>query len=437
MKKTFTMMAAMALCASANAQSLRFIELDGQVGVTVPGLMVESISPNGKYVCGTLQYGMGYFVGNVETDPFDIIWAPTEDDYGAELRHINNAGVAIGYDGPGITMNMEGVKTELQVPSSSYQYVLGEDISDDGSVMVGSLCDGSFITFPAYSRDGGTWTLLPIPPEEDRGMWVHHGFTAKFVSGDGKVILGGFADLGPAILWVMDENGEYKMDPLCMKYATMELDQPDAEFGFFRASGVSPNGRYVLITASLNDGRGGFVPVVYDVETQEITQYDEIYTLQGYEIGLTPTAIADDGTFIGVVGAPELNLGGFIMKAGEYESELLAEAYPEFAADFGIMDMLTYHVPTGISADGRYIVGAAWYSPEFKNPDADQSKIESYFTSYILDRGDISGVKGVETEATASASAEYYTLDGVKVTDPRGGIFIRVKDGKASKVAIR
>lgn len=34
-------------------------------------------------------------------------------------------------------------------------------------------------------------------------------------------------------------------------------------------------------------------------------------------------------------------------------------------------------------------------------------------------------------------SVEYFNLNGVRVANPRGGIFIRVQDGKASKVAVR
>lgn len=436
MKKTFIFFTAMAMAVGVSAQSLRFIQLEGQVGMSVPGLMVESISPDGKYFCGTLQYGMGYFIGNAQSDPFDILWNISEDDFGAELRHVSNTGVAIGYDGPGITFDMEDVKTELDPPSDSYEYVLGEAISSDGSLLVGSLCS-SFFTEPAYSVDYGEWNFLPIPSDEERGIWANHGVTAKFVSGDGKVILGGMGPLGPAILWIMDENGEYQIVPLYSEYTAMQRDEDPKEFSVFRPAGLSPNGRYVLITASYSDGIGGFVPVVLDLETNELTPYDEVKVVEGYVIGLTPTAIADDGTFIGIVGVPGLNLGGFIMKAGEYESELLADAYPQFAEDFALMDMLSDHTPTGISADGRYIVGAAWFSEEFKNPDVEPSKVEPYYTSYLLDRGESADVKGLQTESVASSSAEYYTLDGVRISDPRGGIFIRLQDGKATKVAIK
>jgi hypothetical protein len=47
-----------------------------------------------------------------------------------------------------------------------------------------------------------------------------------------------------------------------------------------------------------------------------------------------------------------------------------------------------------------------------------------------------SGVENFETE-DANAPVEYYNLQGVKVTNPSNGIFIKVQGNKASKVLVK
>lgn len=51
--------------------------------------------------------------------------------------------------------------------------------------------------------------------------------------------------------------------------------------------------------------------------------------------------------------------------------------------------------------------------------------------TFVLDLGGTNGVSGIEAE---NGSVEYYNLQGVRVANPERGIFIRVENGKASKV---
>ena len=46
-----------------------------------------------------------------------------------------------------------------------------------------------------------------------------------------------------------------------------------------------------------------------------------------------------------------------------------------------------------------------------------------------------SAVESVNVENNAAAA--YYTLQGVRVANPENGLFIVVKDGKASKVLVK
>ena len=45
------------------------------------------------------------------------------------------------------------------------------------------------------------------------------------------------------------------------------------------------------------------------------------------------------------------------------------------------------------------------------------------------------GVEGVTVENNSAAA--YYTIEGVRVANPENGLYIVVKDGKASKVLVK
>lgn len=55
---------------------------------------------------------------------------------------------------------------------------------------------------------------------------------------------------------------------------------------------------------------------------------------------------------------------------------------------------------------------------------------------YIGSEGTLTGVEGISTEADADAPAEYFDLQGRKVANPQGGIFIRRQGMKVTKVAL-
>ena len=212
MKKLFTLALSLALCASVYADSTKMLTLGmGTPSFDEPQLMGLGISPNGKYVCGSIEGGAGYFILNWENNDFSF--DVTDDDEGAELRHVDNNGLAIGYNGPGVTYSIDGVETVIPTPEGDYKYVLGEDLTVDGSMMVGSLVGASFNTKAAYCKDGGEWIELPFPTAEQLcGLDVREVSTAKFVSGDGKVILGALGGIVLPVIWVLNDKGEYEVD---------------------------------------------------------------------------------------------------------------------------------------------------------------------------------------------------------------------------------
>lgn len=435
MKKVFTLFLGFAVCSSLQAQTIKTLSLGmGTPGVDEPQLMGLSISPNGKYACGALESGAGYFVADLENDlvKFEI----ATDDEGAELRHVDNNGLAIGYNGPGVTYSIEGIETVLAAPSDEYKYVLGEAISNDGSIRTGSLVAKGYHTQAAYSKDGGAWTILPEADEALLGDYAAQGSSAKYISGDGKVILGYIGSFGPATLWIENENGEYVIDPIFSKYIIMndeDLSNGEKVLYDMQPMGISNNGKYALCQGIIRtEGQALSVPVVYDVEAQKLTIYSEPQNIDPDGYGLLPTAIANDGTFVGIIGTQPLymSVGSFIWIAGDSQASTLCQEYPVYEEMFGFADSYGFCLPTGISADGRYILGYGFNWTDMEDPEA-----PAYFTTYIIDTtGEPTGVDTIEKTENLTVD-HIYSIDGKRIERMVKGInIVRMSDGSVRKV---
>lgn len=428
MKKQLIISTALLLALSAGAQSFRFLTLGtDQPGLTEPGTMGMGISPDGRYVCGPLEMGIGWFIGDLETDTF--IFEGAADEEGADLRAIDNNGTAIGFDGPGVTINIDGIRTELKAPAS-YKYIVGEDITNDGSILVGEFVGAGYKSYGAYCENGGEWKLLPEVDAELLGVFANRGSHAKHISGDGRVIAGIAGNaFGPATLWIRNDRGEYEPDPIFVDYCNVVTGDNKPYAGFFIA-GLSNNGKYVLIQGRPNNDPERSVPIVYNTETKEMTVYDE--PQENFEeggFGISPMAIADNGLFVGVIGQVSINLGGFIMFPGETQAQSLADAYPEYSQYFMNMDVYGYHCPMSLTADGSYLLGYGYYSP-----DPYDDTIMPYFATYLLGTGYGSNVDKVSAEAKSGA-AEYFTIDGLRHNSLSKGMnIVRTSDGKTRKI---
>lgn len=435
MKKLFTLTLGVALCATVNAESVKILGLGGIPGWDEPQFMGLGISADGKYVCGSIEMGDGFFVADIQNDVYQF--EPTDDPEGAELRHVDNNGLAIGYNGPGVTYNINGEQTVLVAPDGDYKYVLGEDISNDGSIMVGSAVAKGYATYAAFSKDGGQWQLLPEGTEEQLGEYAGEGSSAKYVSGDGKVILGCIGNFGPGVIWEMNDEGEYVLDPIYTKYVILseeDLENPDKKLYDLFAMGLSNNGKYALFRGLVmsNDGERQFVPVVYNTEEKSLLIYDDPQEIDMMGMGLTPSAIDDNGTIVGIIGMPLTgSAGSFVLKAGESQAEPMAEVYPEFGALFGFADMIGYCQPTGMSADGRYIVGYGFYCEDFEDDEA-----PAYFVTYVIDtQNPGTGVQIVDKEAVEATPEAIYSIDGKRLDNMVKGLnIIRMSDGSVRKI---
>jgi hypothetical protein len=86
-------------------------------------------------------------------------------------------------------------------------------------------------------------------------------------------------------------------------------------------------------------------------------------------------------------------------------------------------------------------VEAGDYTVEFAHPDYQGAQpievtVEAAKTSYpTAFLKNTSGVEGIEADDTTPAI--YYNLQGIKVENPQGGVFIKVQGEKASKLYVK
>lgn len=440
MKKFFTLSVAFAICASISAESVKIFRIseDGIPGTTEPELYGLAISPNGNFFCGVLTEGAGIFIGDSRSG--EIKYKVFESEQGGELRAIDNNGVAIGFENYGITYSFASNDLfEIETPDTVKTF-LGEGLTADGGFIVGSFSSTSFSTIAACKKIEGDWNILPLPTDEQLGNYagkVRMESSAKRVSADGKYILGNIGGFSVPILWVRNDNGEYEVDFFPQRFVKLEeKDIPDESKPLYAISGMygssmSDNGRYVTMLALMKDADDYDinVPVVYDTHTKEIKIYNEIQEIDGNGYGLYPTAIANDGTFIGTVGMPiHGSAGSFIMKAGSTTAESFLEAFPEFYEKLGETDMFGFNVPTGISADGSKILGYTFYADDFYSTEGD-----AYYETYMIDLSTDNAVGEIPSAPVSSESI--YSIDGRRLKSLTKGInIVRNPDGTTTKI---
>lgn len=424
LKKTQKVLALAAmLCASvgAGAESVTMLTFGiGAPAIEEPQMMGLAMSRNGNYVCGSIENGAGYFVADLTSKSAQFV--VSEDDLGAELRGISDTGKAVGYNGPGIIYSLaDGEQAITNFPEGNKR-VIGEGITCDNSLIVGSLVGAGYITHAAISENGAEWTKLPMPSDEEIGGFAGKGSSAKFVSGDGSIIAGHIGSFGPLVVWRRDASGVYTVDPVYKRFVGTN------SISSMLAMGVSANGKYVLCRTLLEEGDSERQTVgVYNTETDQFNVYSEPQQIDEYCVGLMPSGIANDGTVIGIVGQPLYGSSGtFIIQPGETQAKKLIEVFPEFAKVFGPSDSVGYNVPTGISADGKRISGYAFYSEDFSNEES-----IAYFTTYVIDSG---ASNLVETIAMPRASM-IFDINGRRLKEAAPGLNIVVdENGRASKV---
>lgn len=455
MKKIFTLCCFFA-ATCANAQTMTtFVTED-----IMNGYQLQDISNNGKYI-GGVTLGNEMFVMDVETKKVQV--AEMLDDWGGEVRGMSNTGIGAGFNGPVATLSMDGECKIIEEATDEF-YGMGEDITDDGRIIVGALVNqqygDSWQKKPCIWVDG-VRTMLPEPTGDDV-YFNCSGAVAKHVSADGSVILGYLIDdmsTFPAVLWIKDGD-TYKLDPIYKgrfnpiewsdeKQAHVTLtDDPYVAFQF---GAVSANGKYVAVGVSEYlgmefDEEWGMTFInqterrigVYDVENKTLN----IFTVDGNhnidaETSMSPSAISNDGTVVGYTG--EGGFGeprcGFILKAGETQPRLLADVF-DGIGQLAIYDANAMNVVTSITGDGRYIAGFGYQLGE-EEIDGEVWPI-NFVEAYVLDTqaNGGAGIRGVMENVTETS--EYFTVDGRRVDAPVKGLnIIRTSNGETKKVMVK
>ena len=373
----------------------------------------EAISPNGKWVTG------GQYTWNVETD---ALITNEEDTF--SLKNVNDNGTAVGNaENYAFSMDAEG---SISYINGLEQYSLAKGISADGSLIVGSTFDKSWITNACYWMNGQLHPLT-IPEEiEDVDLNGILGWRAIGVSEDGSVIAGNLMsgmDAGGVVVWQRNAEGEYEFKSMfdgLMEYGWEEVKP----YIMMSAECISPNGKWIGLHLQMNDwddwtlytGR-------LNVETGEMVKAEGFgdESIGSY----FPSAISNDGTIIGFTEVKESSMFGrqsVIWPADSDNLQYLTEYYNE---DADVMELAEGEamVATGISADNSKVSGFAI--------------LDGVTTPFVIDRTISTAVETVSSE-NINSSKVVYDLQGNRVNGQlKSGLYIIVENGQSQKVMIK
>lgn len=444
MKKTLLSIAA--ITASLNAAV-------AQNGITeLPdadhnGLMITVMSPNGKYVAGSNSSTYGGFIFNLENDQmvnFDVNAAEDENvDVDLQIKAIANSGLAVGWNGPASTFDFSTQKCTTYGATDQYLF---NGISPSGGYIVGARYDGDQPEGTPCVFQNGSPLDLPLPSNSFLG-YESAGAAALSVADNGTVS-GYFVDdmaTRPATTWaLLNDGATFFPYPISRPYfaPTAESSKPYAMFSCDQTT-MSPNGKWLVINYEKYVGDNGSVigTARYNLQTDEVEFFspdeeDERFAEVGTEV--YGFSIADDGTVVGFYGGAYGPRVGFLWKAGETDIQRLATAFPG-ATRLADYDEGYFNTPSAISADGRYIAGFAYISPEDQDED-------EYYLSWVLDTQDpdaagsstaVAPIVVKDKDKVAKIKA-LYSLDGARRSSLSKGInILRMSDGKSLKKLVK
>lgn len=443
MKKTLLSIAA--ILATANAAL-------AQNGITeLPdadhnGLMITVMSPDGKFVAGSNSSTYGGFIFNLENDQmvnFDVNPAEDENvDVDLQIKAIANSGLAVGWNGPAATFDFSTQKCTTFGATDQYLF---NGISPSANYIVGARYDGDLTEGTPCVFQNGTPVDLPLPSNSFLG-YESAGAAALSVADNGTVS-GYFVDdmaTRPATTWALLNDGTtFFPYPVSRPYfaPTAESSKPYAMFSCDQTT-MSPNGKWLVINYEKYVGDGSVIGTArYNLQTDEVEFFtpdeeDERFAEVGAEV--YGFGIADDGTVVGFYGGAYGPRVGFLWKAGETDIQRLATAFPG-ATRLADYDEGYFNTPSAISADGRYIAGFAYISPEDQDED-------EYYLSWVLDTQDpdaagsstaVAPIVVKDKDKVAKIKA-LYSVDGARRSSLSKGInILRMSDGKSLKKLVK
>lgn len=318
-------------------------------------------------------------------------------------------------------------------------------ISPSGGYIVGARYDGAQTEGTPCIFHDGTPRDLPFPSNSFLG-YESAGAAALSVA-DNATISGYFVDdmaTRPATTWALLNDGStFFPYPVSRPYfaATAQSAKPYAMFSCDQTT-MSPNGKWLIINYEKFLGDNGSLKSTarYNLQTDEVEFFtpndDERFAEVGAEV--YGFGVADDGTVVGFYGGAYGPRVGFIWKAGESDIQRLATAFPG-ATRLADYDEGYFNTPCAISADGRYIAGFAYISPEDQDED-------EYYLSWVLDTQDpdaagsataVAPIVVKDKDKVAKIKA-LYSLDGARRNTLSKGInILRMSDGKSLKKLVK
>lgn len=427
------MATASAACAQEPARITVLDNITGEDGATYQPC-VQAVSPNHRYVAGpaynieTGAYGM--FVYDIETDNYAV--EAELDDFGADIREVNNDGVATGYNEQACFFKIDGTVDYFYAEEE--MSTIARDASDDLSVAVGCyyLTTG-YLTTACVWKDGKRMDL-PVPTDEELGFETN-GSSAFYTNSDGSVIVGYVVDnfsTNPLIVWRLQDDGTYVCDPVCTRYFSPDGDVEGRPYMVFAPQGLSRNGRYVSLGLAVSDP-DIMITEQYlgrlDLESGDL----ETYRADGsgefeQNTEFVPTQVSDNGTVIGYTSmgwGPMSQRNAIIWQKGKTPTKL-ATLLPDIT-EIAAYDNVGMNTAIDITPDGRYIAGFAMD--------------ENYaYNGYVIDIGsEAAGVKAVKVaDGEAAVEVARYGINGTRLAAPVKGVnIVKMSDGTVKKVIVK
>ncbi len=430
-------------------------------GASTTGNIANCITPDGKYICGSLD------------GVYDVpcVWTRNADGtYGQPevLPHPDK-------DFAGLTP----------------QYVLANYISNDGTIVCGQMTDNSgFMHMPVVFRKDaeGNWSYeilgykdlfhadeldLPEFPgdEEPEGRPEVEDYMDADKRAEYEAALAEWkqtyeGDYPNAADYMTEEQiAKYNADSDAYNelllaweekyYAWLDAYQMycvSAPYLEMNAYHCSPNGRYYAatqVTYIESDFSWFPIPVpntlLFDTTTGE-------YRTIGVDQAIMVNQVTDEGMILGSTPMDDYTRQAYICLPGADKYITLEEYYKVGSPELStwITENLTFTLPTytedenGNLIEGtekKILTGTPCASHDFSLIAGwlfniwDETDL-NYFYSIIYKAGKTDGVEGIEADTAIDGEATYYNLQGIKVANPENGIFIKVQGNKTSKVVL-
>ncbi len=438
MKKVITLLLAVSLVTMSYAQTAYGFQTITR-GANLDFLLT-GMSNNGKYVAGWLGIGLGSALYDVDNDEFYLY-----DSYGSsEMDAVTDDGMLIGYGYSDKTLLGINLITGETIVDSSVYDLWGRDCNSDGSFITGTYI--TWRNYPCYWKDKVNECIPLSQPDaeeiefrfigddDDPADWSYEYVEAIAASEDGSVICGnvyGWLLNGGALLWKLNESGEYDLYPICAGLVETEWEGTHP-YDQYVAVAISANGKYLAMSIQDNDGTmagGQFYIGRYDIDTGELetTSYEDNEC--------SPASVANDGTIVGTTMVKGSYLSKALIWEKGHEPMLLADKYP-LATGINDWDENEGNRCRKISSDGRFICGAGTYYFE------GEGDTYSRYAGWLFDTekyATAAGITTIDNDNTAPSqhATRYFSLDGRELPAPQPGINIVKTNTTSRKLLVK